>query len=190
MASVAGSTRRLRGGSLLAFLVLAVADVGVYFKHGSEVDREFTSMLWRTPVPLEAERRERLLEPMSDPDPGQGWEAGLAKSIPIPSYFWPSNRYLPSKWETRGQKHPDVTKVLDSRKVLDFFVSGREADPEMLGFGVADANGIYFWDLQVPGDPSIVGITAYGQTMLEDAGNPGGISVSNDVKMVVGNRGF
>jgi hypothetical protein len=63
-------------------------------------------------------------------------------------------------------------------------------DPEMLGFGVADANGIYFWDLQVPGDPSIVGITAYGQTMLEDAGNPGGISVSNDVKMVVGNRGF
>ena len=63
-------------------------------------------------------------------------------------------------------------------------------DPEMLGFGAADANGFFFWDLQVPNDPTIVGIAAYGQVMLADAGNPGGISVSNDVKMVVGNRGF
>ncbi len=65
------------------------------------------------------------------------------------------------------------------------------ADPELQGLGVADGSGLYFWDLQVPLASPFLGLTAYAQVLLVDvANNPGGFSVTNEVKLVVGNRGF
>lgn len=64
-------------------------------------------------------------------------------------------------------------------------------DPEIQGLGFADGAGIYTWDLPVPLDYAFLGVSAYAQALCGDPTlNVGGFSVTNDVRLVVGDRGF
>ena len=64
-------------------------------------------------------------------------------------------------------------------------------DPAQTSFGVADAGGFWFWDLPIPNDLFLNGLPFYVQVACLDAAlNTFGISVSNDAKVVLGDRGY
>ena len=56
---------------------------------------------------------------------------------------------------------------------------------------MADAGGFWFWDLPIPNDLFLNGLPFYVQVACLDAAlNTFGISVSNDAKVVLGDRGY
>lgn len=64
-------------------------------------------------------------------------------------------------------------------------------DPQITTFGVADGSGVLLSTLQIPASVGLRGLTMYAQSMQLDAtNNLLGISMSNDVRLVIGDRGF
>lgn len=64
-------------------------------------------------------------------------------------------------------------------------------DPEQTSFGVADGSGIWFWDLSIPNDRYLGGLVFWAQVACFDAPlNSFGVSVSNEVKVTLGDRGY
>jgi hypothetical protein len=64
-------------------------------------------------------------------------------------------------------------------------------DPVITGFIAADAAGIAFWDLPIPNDLFLSGLPFWMQAAPFDAAvNTFGVSVSNEVKVVLGERGY
>ncbi len=97
-----------------------LVDLGAYFSHGSEIDREFTSWYRGAPFPMTDEYRRNLLRPMRDPDPSLGASAGLERDLGVRTTFWPVNRYLLNVAVTRAEARPDVVRSLRDQ-ALDFF---------------------------------------------------------------------
>lgn len=66
-------------------------------------------------------------------------------------------------------------------------------DPVITALAFTDSNGIAFIDFTFPPDLGVRGLPFYMQTMNLDptiSNNPYGVSVSNDVKILVGDRSF
>lgn len=64
-------------------------------------------------------------------------------------------------------------------------------DPQITTLGVADGGGVLLNTLIIPASVGLRGLTLYAQAMLLDpANNQLGISMSNDVRLVLGDRGY
>jgi hypothetical protein len=64
-------------------------------------------------------------------------------------------------------------------------------DPAQSNFGVADANGLWFWDLPIPNDLFLSGLPFWVQVACFDPTlNAFGASVSNEAKCTLGERGY
>lgn len=64
-------------------------------------------------------------------------------------------------------------------------------DPEVTTLGIADGSGVLLNTLLIPATVGLRGLTLYGQALLLDPlNNQLGISMSNDVRLVLGDRGY
>jgi len=115
------SFARLAGGILL--LLCVGIDLGRYFVHVSAIDQAFTLRYWKVPAPITAEYRDRLFAGLGDPDPTQGFAAGLAARFPINNRFWPRNRFLIPRSLPELRKLPALGMQVDATPALDFFRS-------------------------------------------------------------------
>ena len=91
---------------------------------------------------------------------------------------------------TLARIHPLVERV---GKTLPGGAAGcfLRVDPQVTTLGIADGAGVLLNTLAIPASVGLRGLTLYAQAMLLDpANNLLGVSMSNDTKLVLGDRGY
>jgi hypothetical protein len=92
-----------------AVLLLAFADLTKYFADVSYTDLRFTErtryhevMDWRITYPLSSDIQRRLLSVWTVPNRDSGFASNVYGNMPVPSEFWPANRYMSHRYLVAG----------------------------------------------------------------------------------------